>query len=257
VRIDWMRAICVFTLFVCVSTIAAQDCPHDCSGHGVCVKDPASPFPPYCACSKRWSGRDCSIGSCLHNCSFSGTCDTTTGTCNCNTGMTGADCSKKAERVAPCDFGCVNGDCISGRCMCYKGWIGAACDVETCHNNCSGNGICWEVWTGMFQCACQEGYAGNSCEIPAHSCPDSCSSHGKCDATNGLCTCDRGFKPPNCALRECELGYLNQLGPHPPPLGLCPNDCSCRGYCVCDDGNCFCACEPSWAGADCSVPIGV
>jgi hypothetical protein len=85
-----------------------------------------------------------------------------------------------------------------------------------------------------------------------------------CDKETGTCTCERGWMPPNCALKECSAGYLSVGSPHPPPHAGCPNDCSCHGYCVCDGGesldgqaqeNCACQCAPSWAGADCALSV--
>lgn len=239
---------------------AQAACPNKCSGHGVCSRSDETSFPPFCACLYLWSGEDCSVASCPNNCSFSGVCNTSTGECMCNAGLGGPDCSVRTRRfmTMECPANCNNnGVCIEGRCQCSENFYGTECQFEKCPGQCSGHGACWEAWSNTFECACSEGWLGLDCSIGALKCPDDCSGHGTCDHTTGKCTCEKAWVADNCGSRECVGGYLNRKGDRfPPPYGMCPSDCQCRGYCVCDDASlCYCACEPGWAGIDCSTPV--
>lgn len=85
-------------------------CPGEtsCSGHGVCAGSPTYA----CSCSNGFMGADCSLMTCPYGqswfslpagdeeshlttaeCSDMGTCDRTTGTCNCMDGFEGGACS--------------------------------------------------------------------------------------------------------------------------------------------------------------------
>jgi len=67
--------------------------------------------------------------SCPNNCNGTGTCDLSTGVCNCNAGYTGSDCSQKSPIECPNNCG-GNGDCdlSTGVCNCNSGYIGIACE---------------------------------------------------------------------------------------------------------------------------------
>eukprot|EP00298_Acanthocystis_sp_HF-20_P018850 c22042_g3_i1.p2 GENE.c22042_g3_i1~~c22042_g3_i1.p2 ORF type:complete len:304 (-),score=157.48 c22042_g3_i1:1249-2121(-) len=235
-------------------------CPNECSGHGVCNVISTEGFPPSCSCLYLWSGTDCSTASCPNDCSLSGFCDDTTGLCLCNPGLTGADCSKKSEVTFTCENDCnQNGICDhqQGKCECFTGWLGNACETQLCKNNCSNHGLCWDMnGSGAYGCTCDKGWVGDYCQTIKIECEDNCSGHGVCDYSTGVCQCNKGWKIPNCLIKDCTGGYLSLNSPHPPPEGGCPNDCSCQGYCTCvDNNNCFCECQPGWAGDDCSVGI--
>ena len=56
-------------------------------------------------------------------CNGNGECED--GTCTCEAGWAGEDCS-----VRVCIPSCVNGTCVDGVCQCDAGYEGAACDVR-------------------------------------------------------------------------------------------------------------------------------
>jgi hypothetical protein len=66
---------------------AAQSCPNECSGNGLCFVDE-------CFCSDGWSGADCSVPTggpaCPNDCSGHGTCSSEG--CACEAGYTGEAC---------------------------------------------------------------------------------------------------------------------------------------------------------------------
>jgi len=239
-------------------------CPDSCSGHGLCIADPTSPFPPSCTCFYMWYTKNCSKAECPSNCSNSGTCNPSNGVCSCNKGLGGADCSIKLN-VNQCVHNCSNhGICDKGVCKCFKNWNGIDCSVELCKRNCSFHGVCVKYGsTNPYQCACEEGFRGRDCSIIVKACPGSpaCSGNGKCNKSTGNCTCATGFHGKDCSQVGCLNGYLGDSSRRPPPYSSpdCPNDCSCHGYCSCADysngqgGNCRCSCEPGWAGEACTT----
>eukprot|EP00736_Rhodelphis_marinus_P008219 Rmarinus@m.26736 len=97
--------------------------------------------------------------SCPGACSGNGVCDTTTGTCSCNTGWTHKSCKLPAcyddSLILPtadgesmfegCNY---NGECDTpDTCSCYDGYSGDRCDQLEClvdddDVDCSGNGSC-------------------------------------------------------------------------------------------------------------------
>ena len=60
-----------------------------------------------------------------------------------------------------------HGVCVSGGCICRKGWRGETCAVvddeeRRCLPDCSGHGS-WDMESG--KCQCHQGYRGESCSI--------------------------------------------------------------------------------------------
>ncbi|KAK3554812.1 hypothetical protein QTP70_034024, partial [Hemibagrus guttatus] len=112
-----------------------------------------------------------SVTECPHNCHGNGDCRS--GTCHCFPGFLGPDCSRAA-----CPVLCSgNGQYSRGRCLCYSGWKGTECDVpnnQCIDIHCGGHGICI-----MGACVCNAGYKGENCEEV--DCVDpSCSGRGVC-----------------------------------------------------------------------------
>lgn len=58
-------------------------CPNDCSGHGTCEASTG-----ICECSGKFTGDDCSELPCPNDCTAdeNGVCDNQTGVCTCNLG---------------------------------------------------------------------------------------------------------------------------------------------------------------------------
>ncbi|XP_023370585.1 teneurin-2 isoform X2 [Otolemur garnettii] len=167
-----------------------------------------------------------SVQDCPRNCHGNGEC--VSGVCHCFPGFLGADCAKAA-----CPVLCSgNGQYSKGTCQCYSGWKGAECDVpmnQCIDPSCGGHGSCIEG-----NCVCSAGYKGEHCEEV--DCLDpTCSSHGVC--VNGECLCSPGWGGLNCELARVQ----------------CPDQCSGHGTYLPDTG--LCSCDPNWMGPDCSVEV--
>ncbi|XP_057188718.1 teneurin-3 isoform X8 [Triplophysa rosa] len=166
------------------------------------------------------------LTECPHNCHGNGDCRS--GTCHCFPGFLGPDCSRAA-----CPVLCSgNGQYSRGRCLCYSGWKGTECDVPSnqCIDvHCTGHGICI-----MGTCACNTGYKGDNCEEV--DCLDpTCSSHGVC--IHGECHCNPGWGGTNCEIMKT----------------MCPDQCSGHGTYQTESGTC--TCDANWTGPDCSTEV--
>ncbi|XP_066534387.1 teneurin-3 [Hoplias malabaricus] len=167
-----------------------------------------------------------SLTECPHNCHGNGDCRS--GTCHCFPGFLGPDCSRAA-----CPVLCSgNGQYSRGRCLCYSGWKGTECDVpnnQCIDIHCGGHGICI-----MGTCACNTGYKGDNCD--ELDCMDpSCSSHGVC--IHGECHCNPGWSGSSCEVLKT----------------VCPDQCSGHGTFQTESATC--SCDANWTGPDCSVEV--
>uniref|UniRef100_A0A3Q2X6R3 Teneurin N-terminal domain-containing protein n=1 Tax=Haplochromis burtoni TaxID=8153 RepID=A0A3Q2X6R3_HAPBU len=167
-----------------------------------------------------------SIMECPHNCHGNGEC--LSGICHCFPGFLGPDCSR-----ASCPVLCSgNGQYSRGRCQCYSGWKGTECDVpanQCIDIHCGGHGICI-----MGACICNTGYKGENCEEV--DCIDpSCSAHGVC--IHGECHCQPGWGGASCEITKA----------------MCPDQCSGHGTYNAETSTC--ACDQNWTGADCSLEV--
>ncbi|XP_066570780.1 teneurin-1 [Amia ocellicauda] len=133
------------------------------------------------------------------------------------------------ETMDGCSTNCNgNGECISGHCHCFTGFLGPDCAKDSCPVLCSGNG---EYEKG--HCLCHPGWKGPECDIQEDQCVDpTCSNHGSC--VKGLCVCIPSYKGHNCEQVDC-------LDP------------SCSGHGVCVKGECLCS--PGWGGMSCESPL--
>ncbi|KAF7237933.1 Teneurin-4 [Varanus komodoensis] len=97
------------------------------------------------------------------------------------------------KSVDSCPRNCYgNGDCVSGNCRCFLGFLGPDCGRASCPVLCSGNG---QYMKG--RCLCHSGWKGAECDVPTSQCIDvSCSSHGTC--IMGTCICNPGYKGESC-----------------------------------------------------------
>ncbi|KPP80211.1 teneurin-3-like [Scleropages formosus] len=167
-----------------------------------------------------------SIMECPYNCHGNGEC--LSGTCHCFPGFLGPDCSRAA-----CPVLCSgNGQYSRGRCQCFSGWKGTECDVpnsQCIDIQCGGHGICV-----MGSCVCNTGYKGDNCEEV--DCLDpTCSSHGVC--LHGECHCSPGWGGVSCEILKT----------------MCPDQCSGHGTYQAESGTC--ACDSNWTGPDCAVEV--
>ncbi|XP_040855631.1 teneurin-1 isoform X3 [Ochotona curzoniae] len=166
------------------------------------------------------------MDDCSTNCNGNGEC--ISGHCHCFPGFLGPDCARDS-----CPVLCGgNGEYEKGHCVCRNGWKGPECDVpeEQCIDpTCFGHGTCI-----MGVCICVPGYKGEICE--EEDCLDPmCSSHGIC--VKGECHCSTGWGGVNCET----------------PLPVCQEQCSGHGTFLLDAG--VCSCDPKWTGSDCSTEL--
>lgn len=66
---------------------------------------------------------------------------------DCPSNTTGTICSNQ-------------GTCQAGSCSCEKGWVGDDCSQPACPENCNGRGVCYQGF-----CVCDNGWAGIKCDI--------------------------------------------------------------------------------------------
>lgn len=106
-----------------------------------------------------------------------------------------------------------NGTCFDGSCLCDTGWTGADCSIpetaDPCDGvTCSGNGICLSG-----SCDCDDGWTGVDCSTPDTSgdpCDGiTCSGNGTC--VNGICDCNTGYTGTDCSglTRDLMVGTWN------------------------------------------------
>ncbi|NWH63003.1 TENN protein, partial [Geococcyx californianus] len=108
-------------------------------------------------------------------------------------------------------------------CKCAEGWEGTDCSRPTCPNHCSSHGRC-----DGGKCICDEPYFGKDCSQQL--CPENCSGNGICDTAEGVCQCYEEFIGEDCSEKRC------------------PGDCIGNGFC--DTGECYC--HDGFFGLDCS-----
>jgi hypothetical protein len=146
----------------------------------------------------------------------------------CNAGYVAPDCHERA-----CPVECNNNqfcNTTSGSCECENGWIGAECTQAICSPVCQAHSDC--VRPGV--CVCSQGYYFEAhtaqCEriyycngIAAHY-PNVCSGRGDCITTN-VCQCEMGYSGTDCSsAMSCDgIAWNNQ------------SVCSGHGFCVSQD----------------------
>lgn len=124
----------------------------------------------------------CSATSCQNG----GTCDLTSGICNCPSGFTGINCEKPIADTCvgkPAGY-CGNGKCNpdQGVCVCIPGWYGAKCDNP---GKCDLS-ICRAVDKGAY-CADPNGPNPGDCVCSP--------GHGPSNGASACNTCLSGYGP--------------------------------------------------------------
>lgn len=233
----------IFALFVSAWASSTTCCPNDCSNHGTCDSSTC-----ICNCMTGWGASsdiafykapDCSARTCPYAKSW---VDLPTA-------------SITAHAVAECsDMGLCNRDL--GKCMCFPGFEGDACQRNTCHNGCSGNGQC----VSLKQAGTMSAAMPISANVAYGGSPDTVTwdedmLHGcVCDSswTVGLAsgeTQEAEYFGPDCSRRHCPSGddplttavETNCEGINGGAAGnLCQVDCSRRGVCNHRTGECQC-----------------
>ncbi|XP_041367121.1 uncharacterized protein LOC121381825 [Gigantopelta aegis] len=193
-------------------------------------------------------------------CGDSGTCNQTTGVCECHNNYTGMFCQKvpqiKVDRCAHVSCGS-NGHCASetGNCVCKNRFTGKFCDIDgnPCEQKpCKNGGFCSRVMKSPgYKCLCKSRYTGNTCDtqIPSRPCDSQpCLNSGECvDSNDGqsfTCRCPREYTgatcqtevPKPCASSPCKNG------------GVCVNKMGTNSY--------HCQCVKGWQGQNCTESSG-
>uniref|UniRef100_A0A4W6E928 Teneurin transmembrane protein 3 n=1 Tax=Lates calcarifer TaxID=8187 RepID=A0A4W6E928_LATCA len=158
------------------------------------------------------------------------------------------------ESIMECPQNCHgNGDCLSGICHCFPGFLGPDCSRAACPVLCSGNGQ-----YSRGRCQCYSGWKGTECDVPANQCIDiHCGGHGIC--IMGACICNTGYKGDNCEEVDC-------IDPSCSAHGVCihgechcqpgwggANQCSGHGTYIAETSTC--TCDQNWTGPDCSLEV--
>lgn len=165
-------------------------CHNNCNSNGICSKWGT------CECWEGWEGNACEKRSCpsgiqlssipyasnqAHSrktCSGQGECDHTSGTCKCNNGYAGIDCSRTL---------CFN-DC-SGRGSCIS-LRTAAVDNDGYFLNRTSTYNLWDADV-IFGCQCDFGWSGPDCsERSCPSGPDPRLSSSSREQVKLVCQCD-------------------------------------------------------------------
>lgn len=116
----------------------------------------------------------------------------------------------------------------TGRCECFVGYNGEACQRTSCPNDCSGHGVCQDQ--RRFAADASKSYEDTATGIL-----------GPYDANKQMgCLCDLGFRGPDCSMIECPSG-ADPLGPDDAGVAQTEGrDCSGRGICNYGSGQCEC-----------------
>lgn len=230
-------------------------------------------------CSEGWMGVECRQAICKQGCHpVHGYCKQP-GECRCHYGWQGPNCEECVTFP-----GCVHGSCTEPwKCVCDTNWGGLLCnkDLNYCgtHQPCLNRGTCVNTEPNEYQCICEEGFRGRTCEIVEHACLSSpCANGSTCveDSSGFQCLCPAGWSGPTCTedTDECVpspcahggtcqdlhngfqcscppqwTGKTCQLDADECELQLCVNALACRNLI----GGYFCDCAPGWSGQNCDM----
>lgn len=162
----------VVTIFLLVSqiTLSAAQCYNNCNEHGMCN------VWAKCECFDGWTGSECSkricpSGTVAHDIASATDTAHAQGTCSGH-----GTCDESA-----------------GSCTCFDGYYGANCGKSKCMNDCSGKGVCMNLYTAAKE------YNGFNLNHTT--------TYGRWDAmiTYG-CVCDVGFSGYDCSQKNCDYG---------------------------------------------------
>ncbi|XP_061188954.1 fibrillin-2-like [Saccostrea echinata] len=174
----------------------------------------------------------------------------------CTSTTYGQDCANKCTCDITNSRSC---DKQNGTCYCNDGWMGANCteDIRECDNNqniCGANANCSEV-PGSYACNCDPGYKKSTnglCE-DINECvlgKDTCDANADCTNTVGSfnCTCNVGFSGDGFSCTSCNNTHFGEE---------CSSLCSCieANTVDCDDVTGKCTCKTTWNGTNCDVDI--
>lgn len=198
-------------------TACTSFCPLSCSMHGDCIHGS-------CLCYGGFAGPACDQITC---CNGHGSCDKP-GTCECDEGWNGEDCS--IQLICPDPTCSGQGVCKDGRCMCGAGFSGPSCNLDrpSCEDKCGDHGTC-NVQNEL--CDCRDGYTGRTCQIDTGMfiCPTgthggACNGNGNC--MDGICSCWPGYDGDACNISTPLPGTMLTESPCSGKDGLSLLDCA-------------------------------
>jgi hypothetical protein len=206
------------TLLMWLPEDVSAYCPNGCNAQGTCGKNDK------CTCYERqdqkdeaikypaFKGADCSLRTCPYGDAWVQVPSAL------NVGHELVECSNRGS----CDY-------ATGRCSCFPGYEGKACERTECPNACNDRGICLTLRAII---------AGSPNGSPTYA-----------FAWDGIkhmgCYCDQGYRGPDCSLKECPSGN-DVLLAHGQTQG---RDCGGRGKCNYESGEC--ECFPGYYGTSC------
>ncbi|MED6273051.1 Protein jagged-1, partial [Characodon lateralis] len=192
-------------------------------------------------CIEGWTGSECKEAVCRQGCHQAHGFCTVPGECKCHYGWTGPLCDQCVTFP-----GCVYGSCTEPwQCVCDVNWGGLLCDKDLnycgTHQPCKNGGTCINTEPNEYQCECQEGFRGRSCDIVEHACLSSpCANGATCveDPNNFSCICPKGWTGNTCsdAVRQCDR-----------------NPCGRGATCQEAPGGFRCLCPLGWTGRTCQL----
>lgn len=214
-------------------------------------------------------GQDCANSE---SCSGYGIPDHVDGTCLCDSGRGGPICqyacdfylARRADNtvglmaqgfgpncksLCSCSaLGSSTCDPVNGSCRCKAGYTGTSCsiDINDClPAPCKNGAPCTDLVAG-FACDCTgTGFTGPTCEMDIDEC--------LIDTCNNGATCMNGINSFAC---ECAPGFTGTFCESYCPDGKfgagCTSDCTCSEHGVCHAVTGECACNPGYAGDNCS-----
>ncbi|XP_060570002.1 uncharacterized protein LOC132728362, partial [Ruditapes philippinarum] len=215
-------------------------------------------------CDSRHFGEDCAR-ECTCDIENTEDCNHETGSCTCNQGWQGQDCSEDVNECSSnssiCDFKaysiCRN-NIGSYECICRDGFLeqsGICTDFNECLDNETNS--CGQKCLnlpGSYECACFSGFhmsAGDCQDV------DECKKNNTCDHncnnTYGgfICSCEIGFYLNVTDRKSCVDCEKWTYGFE------CGHNCSCHvpnsERCDSKTGDCICAKE--WNGSDCTEDV--
>lgn len=195
----------VGTFTILLSSVYGQLCPNLCSGHGQCSGDAQL----RCQCHEGWYGNDCSLRECPKAGAWIGYTKESD-----NVHSIPVECS----RMGTCDRN-------SGKCSCFPGFIGAACEKLTC----PGSPTCGEFGRCITLRQAGLGYDGIRLVNPSVN-----YNQWDSDRIYG-CLCDYGYTGYDCTLKQCPKGD-DPVTPGVPEIQTITCTCS-SGFC--QDGGYF------------------
>jgi len=176
----------IFTLLVVVICSLAWPsvdaaCANSCSGHGTCGQN------NICTCFSGWDAgaADCSFRTCPYGPAWADK----------------AYATDKAHLPALCSNAGIC-DYQQGKCECFKGFTGSACQRSVCPNDCSGHGSCVSIADVSFF------YGADYTQDGATQIGDGkgvvYTNWDKDSIT--MCECDASFFGADCSLHMCAKG---------------------------------------------------